>query len=69
MRSLLLVVALVAPQVLPASPAAKCDADCDKQAATCVDECEARFTSDPSKRVGCKVKCSEARVTCAKACK
>ena len=72
MRAVLLAAVLSAPHLFPAAdptPAAACDAACDKEAAACVERCESTHPNDPAARVGCKVKCADARKTCSKNCK
>ena len=72
MRALLLALALSLPFVFPAqaaTPEAACDSACDRDAAACVDRCEADHPNDPATRVGCKVKCADTRKECSKSCK
>jgi hypothetical protein len=45
-----------------------CSSACDKAAASCVDDCEAKFPKDPASRVGCKVECGKQRASCESAC-
>lgn len=45
-----------------------CSEGCDKEAAACVDACEAKHGNDAPARVGCKVKCAEQRGVCEKGC-
>jgi hypothetical protein len=68
MRAALLAIVLLAPYLPLADQAEACDLRCNKEAASCVDACETQFKGDPAQRVGCKVKCAEKRVGCAKSC-
>ncbi|MCC6645100.1 MAG: hypothetical protein IT374_05950 [Polyangiaceae bacterium] len=67
MRALLAVGLLLGSSLVPA--ASTCDTKCDRDAAACVDGCEASHAKDPARRVGCKLKCSERREACAGACR
>lgn len=69
MRLAVIAAFLLAAPLLPLTEkTAACDAECDKQAAACVDACEEQFKNDPAQRVGCKVKCAEKRASCSKDC-
>ena len=47
---------------------AGCSAQCDKAAADCADACEAKFPTDPSPRISCKLECGKQREACESAC-
>ncbi|MCS6900921.1 MAG: hypothetical protein RMJ98_15345 [Myxococcales bacterium] len=74
MRAALLALVLTTPflyptQVIAETPLSDCTSSCDKEAAACVDQCENTHANDPAARVGCKVKCADARKACSKKCK
>lgn len=67
MRALVALGLLVGSSLVPAS--STCADRCDRDAAACVDACEADHPKDASARVGCKVRCGERRAACAGGCK
>lgn len=67
LRELFLVGLLGATSAMPLG--SDCSRKCDKAAAACLDECEAKFGGDAGPRVQCKVKCAETRQTCDRSCK
>jgi hypothetical protein len=74
MRAALLTLLLTVPYLFPSeataeTPLAACESSCDKTAASCVDQCESAHPNDPAARVGCKVKCADARKSCSSKCK
>ena len=73
MRAAILVLALagLVPSAAVADDAplaSACSGKCDKDAAACVDACEAKYGSDAAKRVGCKVECAKKREACDAQC-
>ena len=74
MRAVLLALMLTTPFLYPTpataeTPLSDCNSTCDREAAACVDKCESTHPNDPAARVGCKVKCADARKSCSQKCK
>ena len=68
MRAAVLAAALFGFYVCGGEARSDCADACDKEAAACVDVCEAKHANDAPARVSCKLKCAEQRGACDKSC-